>query len=310
MTVNKASKLRPSLASKLPYEVNNVVRRLTMASLIGQSVLVVSGGAVRLTASGLGCPTWPRCTAGSFVNTPEMGIHGIIEFSNRTLTFLLAFIALALLVFLWNLRKQRKDLFWLSFGLLASIPAQAVIGGITVLTHLNPWVVGLHFLVSAALIIFSMLLVNRSYGRSGRTAPPLTRPISKTTRQLSILALWCTIAAVVLGTMVTGSGPHAGDANAPRNNLDPDLITRIHVLPVYILVLTAIILVVTLWRRGAQDKLRNASLLLLIAVVVQAAIGYTQHFTGLPPLVVGMHMAGAAFMLATATNQADLARRR
>ncbi|MCU1574324.1 MAG: heme monooxygenase [Micrococcaceae bacterium] len=299
-----------TLAGRLPTSVNTTLRRLSVASLIGQSVLIVTGGAVRLTASGLGCPTWPRCTDGSLVNTPEMGIHGIIEFGNRTLTFVLAVVAALMLVFLWNLRKERKDLFWLAFGLLASIPAQAVIGGISVLTHLNPWVVGLHFLVSAALVVFSMLLVNRTYGRTGRGAVlPLHLP-GKTVRQIAVVAAICTGLAVVLGVMVTGSGPHAGDANAPRNELNSDLITRVHVLPVYVLVASSLILLVLLWRRPAGDALRAAAMLLVGAVFLQAIIGYVQHFTGLPALLVGMHMLGAAVLLAAATNFADLALRR
>jgi cytochrome c oxidase assembly protein subunit 15 len=162
------------LASKLPVTVDSTVRRLAVLSLIGQTVLVVTGGAVRLTASGLGCPTWPRCTGNSLVNTPEMGIHGFIEFGNRLLTFALAAVAALMLVYLWNLRKERKDLFLLALGLLASIPAQSILGGITVLTQLNPWVVGLHFLVSMALVVFATLLVNRAFGRTGQfRASPL-----------------------------------------------------------------------------------------------------------------------------------------
>ncbi|MDJ0357830.1 COX15/CtaA family protein [Paenarthrobacter sp. PH39-S1] len=295
------------LGGRLPNRVTPALRRLSVASLIGQSVLIVSGGAVRLTASGLGCPTWPRCTAGSLVNTPEMGIHGVIEFGNRTLTFALALVAALMLVFLWNLRKERKDLFWLSFGLLASIPVQAVIGGISVLTQLNPWVVGLHFLVSAALVAFSMLLVNRTYDRTGAAAPVHRHRPSKTIRQLSVVVAACTALAVVLGVMVTGSGPHAGDANAPRNELNPDLITRFHVLPVYVLVISSVILLILLWRRGSNDALRAGAVLLMAAVLFQGAIGYAQHFTGLPPILVGLHMLGAAALLAAATNFTDLA---
>ncbi|WP_285724904.1 COX15/CtaA family protein [Psychromicrobium xiongbiense] len=293
------------LAAKLPTSITPTIRRLAVASLIGQSVLIGTGGAVRLTASGLGCPTWPKCTAGSLVNTPEMGIHGIIEFGNRTLTFVLAVVAALMLVCLWNLRKERKDMFWLAFGLLASIPAQAVIGGITVLSNLNPWVVGLHFLVSAALVVFSMLLVNRAYDRPF-AGQPAVRPLLK---QLSLVAAILVGLAVMLGVSVTGAGPHAGDAQAPRNGLDPDLITRIHVLPVYLLVAVTVLLVALCWRRGRADQLRAATLWLLAAVVVQAVIGYTQHFTGLPPLLVGMHMVGAAALLAAGTNIADVALR-
>ncbi|ABY23975.1 heme O monooxygenase [Renibacterium salmoninarum ATCC 33209] len=297
------SSLYRSITAKLPTAVNPTVRRLAIASLIGQAVLIGTGGAVRLTSSGLGCPTWPRCTPESLVNTPEMGIHGIIEFGNRALTFVLAIIAVSMLVFLWNLRKERKDLFWLAFGLLASIPAQAIIGGLSVLTKLNPWVVGLHFLVSSALVVFAKLLVNRAYGRP----PASQKPVRPLLRQLALTSAVLVGIAVVIGVMVTGSGPHAGDANAPRNGLDSDLITRIHVLPVYLLVAVSVLLLVVTWKRGKGDLLRSASLWLIATVVLQAVIGYTQHFTGLPPLLVGLHMLGAAALLAAGTNVADVA---
>ena len=308
--VSQTKTAKRSLTGRLPATVTPALRRMAVASLVGQSVLIVSGGAVRLTASGLGCPTWPQCTAGSLVNTPEMGIHGIIEFGNRTLTFVLAAIAATMLVMLWNLRKERKDLFWLAFSLLASIPAQAVIGGITVLTHLNPWVVSLHFLVSAALVVFSMLLVNRTYGRTGITSLPFVVDPGKTVRQLSALAAVCVYVAVIFGTMVTGSGPHAGDANAPRNLLNPYLITRVHVVPVYILVATTAFLIFLLWRRGRRDSLRTAALYMAVAVVFQGVIGYIQYFNGLPSFVVGLHMLGSSLLLAAGTNMADLALRR
>ncbi len=167
-TASRPPRTAARIIAWLPDTVNETVKRLAVLSLIGQTLLIVTGGAVRLTASGLGCPTWPRCTDSSLVNTPEMGIHGIIEFGNRLLTFALAAVAVAMLVYLWNLRKERRDLFLLALGLLASIPAQAIIGGITVLTQLNPWVVGLHFLVSMALVVLATLLVNRAYGRTGK----------------------------------------------------------------------------------------------------------------------------------------------
>lgn len=294
-----------SVTATLPTKVNTVIQRLAIASLIGQAVLIGTGGAVRLTASGLGCPTWPKCTADSLVNTPEMGIHGFIEFGNRALTFVLALVALLMLVFLWNLRKERKDLFWLAFGLLASIPAQAVIGGLSVLTKLNPWVVGLHFLVSAALVVFATLLVNRAYDRPARSQAPV-RPLL---RQLALTAAVLVGITVVIGVMVTGSGPHAGDANAPRNGLDSDLITRIHVLPVYLLVAVGVLLVIFCWNRGKGDLLRSASIWLFATLILQAGIGYAQNFTGLPPVLVGLHMLGAAAMLAAGTNMADVALR-
>jgi cytochrome c oxidase assembly protein subunit 15 len=296
------------LASKLPVTVDSTVRRLAVLSLIGQTVLVVTGGAVRLTASGLGCPTWPRCTSNSLVNTPEMGIHGFIEFGNRLLTFALAAVAVLMLVYLWNLRKERKDLFLLALGLLASIPAQAVIGGITVLTQLNPWVVGLHFLVSMALVVFAMLLVNRAYGRTGQfrtlpltSLPGVLRPV------MTAVALFSAI-AVMLGVVVTGAGPHAGDANAPRNDLDWDLFSHIHAVPAYLVTAGTLLAVYFVFRRGISGTFRTAVLLLLAVTVLQAVIGFTQYYNGIPALLVGAHMLGAALLMAAATNAADIAR--
>jgi cytochrome c oxidase assembly protein subunit 15 len=296
------------LAAKLPVTVDSTVRRLAVLSLIGQTVLVVTGGAVRLTASGLGCPTWPRCTSNSLVNTPEMGIHGFIEFGNRLLTFALAAVAVLMLVYLWNLRKERKDLFLLASGLLASIPAQAVIGGITVLTQLNPWVVGLHFLVSMALVVFAMLLVNRAYGRTGQfrtlpltSLPGVLRPV------MSAVALFSAI-AVMLGVVVTGAGPHAGDANAPRNDLDWDLFSHIHAVPAYLVTAGTLLAVYLVFRRGISGTFRTAVLLLLGVTVLQAVIGFTQYYNGIPALLVGVHMLGAALLMAAATNAADIAR--
>ena len=234
-TASRLPKTVQRLTSKLPTEVNRTVRRLAVLSLIGQTVLVVTGGAVRLTASGLGCPTWPRCTDDSLVNTPEMGIHGFIEFGNRLLTFALAAVAALMLVYLWNLRKERRDLFLLALGLLASIPAQAIIGGITVLSGLNPWVVGLHFLVSMALVVVATLLVNRAFGRTGRFMNRTLAPLPSILRPAMMAVLVFSTIAVMLGVVVTGAGPHAGDADAPRNNLDWDLFSHIHAIPAYVI---------------------------------------------------------------------------
>lgn len=279
-----------------------------MASLIGQTALVVTGGAVRLTASGLGCPTWPRCTDTSLVNTAEMGIHGFIEFGNRLLTFALAAVAVLMLVYLWNLRKERRDLFLLALGLLASIPAQAVIGGITVLTNLNPWVVGLHFLVSMALVVIATLLVNRAYGRTGRFAtlslpalPGVLRPVS------AAVALFSAV-AVMLGVVVTGAGPHAGDAYAPRNGLDWDLFSHIHAVPAYLITAGTVFALGMVLLRRIPGPFRAAVILLLAVTLLQAVIGFTQYYNGIPALLVAAHMLGAALLMSAATNAADVAR--
>lgn len=307
-TVSRLPKPLRRLASALPTEVNNTIRKLAVLSLIGQTVLVVTGGAVRLTSSGLGCPTWPRCTSDSLVNTPEMGIHGFIEFGNRLLTFALAAVAAAMLVYIWNLRKERRDLFVLALCLLASIPAQAVIGGITVLTQLNPWVVGLHFLVSMALVVLATLLVNRAYGRTGkfmnRTLPALPGALGPVMRWVAVFAG----IAVILGVVVTGAGPHAGDADAPRNGLDWDLFSHIHAVPAYLVTGGTLLAVYAVVRYRTQGPFRTAAFMLLGVTILQAAIGFTQYYNGIPALLVGAHMLGAALLMAAATNAADLAR--
>jgi cytochrome c oxidase assembly protein subunit 15 len=279
-----------------------------VASLIGQTLLVLTGGAVRLTSSGLGCPTWPRCTDTSLVNTPEMGIHGFIEFGNRLLTFALAAVAALMLVYLWNLRKERRDLFLLALGLLASIPAQAVIGGITVLTNLNPWVVGLHFLVSMALVVLATLLVNRAFGRTGRfrtvplaALPGVMRPVTAAVALFSALA-------VMLGVVVTGAGPHAGDADAPRNGLDWDLFSHIHAVPAYLVTAGTLVALALVLLRRITGPIRTAVLGLLGVTLLQAVIGFTQYYNGIPALLVAAHMLGAAMLMGAATNAWDLAK--
>jgi heme a synthase len=306
-TASRLPQLAGRLASRLPRTVDARIRRLAVASLIGQTLLVVTGGAVRLTASGLGCPTWPRCTTDSLVNTPEMGIHGFIEFGNRLLTFALAAVAALMLVYLWNLRKERKDLFLLALGLLASIPAQAVIGGVTVLTNLNPWVVGLHFLVSMALVVFATLLVNRAFGRTGRflasrpaALPAALRPVT------SAVALFSAV-AVMLGVVVTGAGPHAGDADAPRNDLDWDLFSHIHAVPAYLVTAGTLVALVLVFRRGIKGPFRTAVLALLGVTVLQAIIDFTQYYNGIPALLVAAHMLGAALLMTASTNAWDIA---
>jgi len=307
-TASRLPQLAGRLAARLPRTVDTRVRRLAVASLVGQTMLVVTGGAVRLTASGLGCPTWPRCTDTSLVNTPEMGIHGFIEFGNRLLTFALAAVAVLMLVYLWNLRKERRDLFLLALGLLASIPAQAVIGGITVLTNLNPWVVGLHFLVSMALVVIATLLVNRAFGRTGRLAtlalpavPGVLRPVSAAVALFSALS-------VILGVVVTGAGPHAGDADAPRNGLDWDLFSHIHAVPAYLITAGTLFALVLVLVHRITGPYRTAALMLLAVTLLQAVIGFTQYYNGIPALLVGAHMLGAALLMGAATNAADVAR--
>ncbi|WOO98259.1 COX15/CtaA family protein [Micrococcus terreus] len=295
----------------LPSTITRTAYWLAVASLISEIGIIVTGGAVRLTKSGLGCPTWPKCTPESLTNTPEMGIHGIIEFGNRTLTFVLGFIALAMLLWVWRMRRSHPSLFWMSFGLLLGIPAQAVVGGITVLTQLNPWVVAGHFMVSATMVCVATLLVNRVglewRVRSESGTPPQlvdgpTTPLSRGLAWVVFISGW---AAVYLGTVVTGTGPHGGDATAPRHDFDPLIVTRIHVVPVYIMVAAAVLLMIVVLRQDSSRRQRISIVRVLMVVLFQGLIGYVQHFNGLPILLVLLHMLGAALIVWAMTNALD-----
>ena len=198
------------------------LRRWAVVSLIMNVLIVVTGGLVRLTESGLGCPTWPRCTEDSYVSHPQLGIHGAIEFGNRLFTLVL--VIAAALTFICALLyrengKPRSDLRWLAGGLALGIPLQGVIGGIAVLTQLNPYVVGLHLLLSMVLIALAVWLVRKTWHVTPVAASGLSLVLTRVTFVLMWLAIW-------LGTLVTGSGPHAGDENAPRNGLDGMLVAH------------------------------------------------------------------------------------
>jgi len=272
-----------------------LIRSMAIASLLANIAIVVTGGAVRLTGSGLGCPTWPRCTAQSFVPHGELGLHGVIEFGNRMLTFVLA--AVALVTFLTALRYGRRSLTRVALLLGLGIPAQALIGGLTVLTDLNPWIVAFHFLVSMALIGLSVLLLVKL--EEGDGPPVLLVPLR--VRRL-VVATFCTAWVVLyVGTVVTGSGPHAGDVDAPRNGLDPQLLSHVHAGFVYLLVALTVAVTLAYHRGTAPRQARTAALTLLGIELAQGTIGFWQYLTDLPELLVGLHMLGAALLSAAAT---------
>jgi len=263
------------------------VRRLGWATLVANIGLVVTGGAVRLTASGLGCPTWPRCTEESFTPHGELDMHSAIEFGNRLLTFVLA--AIAILTFIAAWQSRRRDLRLLAFVLGVGIPAQAVIGGITVLTDLNPWVVSFHLLCSLAIIGLAVLFLWR-----------LDRPDPTPARGPLVTLAWLVFAAgwlvLYVGTIVTGSGPHAGDLDVPRNGLDPLQLSQLHADVVFLFVGLTVGLVVV-----APPAARRAALVLLGLELGQGLIGFVQYFTDLPILLVGFHLLGAALISAAMT---------
>nr|WP_245723721.1 COX15/CtaA family protein [Microbacterium humi] len=262
-------------------------------NLIFQTVLVGTGGAVRLTASGLGCPTWPKCTAGSFVTTPEMGIHGIIEFGNRTLFFVLQIVALIALLFVLKLRKERPDLFVLAVIPACSVLLQAVVGGITVLSQLNPYVVGLHFVLSVVLVVLGAVFVYRTY-----TAPgPRERVVPAWFAGLTHATSFFVAITVLVGILTTGSGPHAGDHGSARNNLPTELMEHVHSWPAYVTLALTIVLVIAAWTRGITAP-RSALSWLFVVEGVQIIVGVTQARTGLPGILVGTHMVLACVLAA------------
>jgi cytochrome c oxidase assembly protein subunit 15 len=278
--------------------------RLAWASLLANIVIVLTGGAVRLTGSGLGCPTWPRCTEatetepGSFVPHAELGAHAIIEFANRMLTFVLVAVAVLTFVAAWRLRPVRGSVRTLALLLALGIPAQAVIGGVTVLTDLNPWIVAGHLLVSMALISLAVVMIRRVAEGDGQARPLLPAPavwLFRTTYAVTWGVLY-------LGTVVTGSGPHAGDANAPRNGLDPAAMSQLHADGVFLLVGLTIGCVAVARALGAPAPVVRAASLLLGIELAQGTIGFVQYVTDLPEVLVAAHLLGAAVLVAAATN--------
>jgi heme a synthase len=262
-----------------------VVSRVAFANAVANGAIVVTGGAVRLTDSGLGCPTWPRCTGRSLVPTRALAVHGVIEFSNRMITFVLTVVAVATVVAVF--RSVRRDLRTLAVISLLGIPAQAVLGGITVLTKLNPWWVAGHFVLSSVLVAVATLLWLRSR-EPGVGEPLVRRPLVHLVGGIALAAA----AVIAVGTVVTGSGPHSGDAHSRRTGLNPEQVAQLHADLVFLLVgLTAALLL-------APGRVRRAARDLLIVELAQGVIGFVQYFTHLPVLLVLVHMLGAVLIVA------------
>jgi len=283
----------------LPARVDRRVRIAAWASLVSQILIIGTGGAVRLTGSGLGCPTWPRCTEDSFVATAEMGLHGIIEFGNRLLTFLLIIIALVMFTFVIRMRKERPELLRLAVVVGLGIPAQAVLGGITVLTNLNPYVVGLHYLLSAVMVGLASVLLYRV--RVGQKTGVWSAPAG--VRLASVALFGILSVSIVMGVLTTGSGPHAGDGGAARNGLDSEFLQHLHAWPSYLALALTIALAVLAWSsRVVSSRYRRSITALLVITGVQITVGLYQARNGLPELLVGIHLVLAAVLVAVAVS--------
>lgn len=341
------------------------LRLYVWLSLATQTLIVVTGGLVRLTGSGLGCPTWPKCTEESLISTSEMGIHGLIEFGNRLLTFVLLVVALltfivvtrraelgrvllaptlaffggvaifilglvahnflglnpvAIAIFSLSLlvmlgfgtvvvrgarAGEPKGLVWPAFMLGVGIILQAVVGGITVLMGLNSWIVGLHFVISMVLIALASLLVWRA----------LPKPSGQLSRANVFLAPYTAVVSVVtilVGVVVTGAGPHAGDAATPRNGFDLEVWQHYHSYPGYLMITLIAIQLGTQLRltKSPFRDLGTRILTLLFSIsTLQAILGVVQSRLGVPELLVGVHMLGAAVLASLVTFQFLSARR-
>jgi len=266
-----------------------------------QSAIVITGASVRITGSGLGCSTWPECTPGSFTPTPdqpESPLHAWIEFGNRLLTFILLLNALLLMISI--LRNKRSELRILGLIQILGILAQGVLGGITVLTGLNPATVSAHFLLSIVLIAAALSLRQRAHGKT-----PTDIKLAPLTRRLARITLALTALVIFAGTIVTGSGPHAGDDLAERFNLDPRMMSWIHADLVIALIGVTVAMLIAI-RLGEAEITRSSwgvsARNFLIICLAQGLIGYTQYFTGLPELLVGFHILGSVLVWLTVWN--------
>ncbi|MFD8297357.1 COX15/CtaA family protein [Streptomyces bauhiniae] len=269
------------------------VRRAALAALVMSVVIVVTGGAVRLTGSGLGCPTWPTCTDDSLTTTRAMGVHGVIEFGNRMLTYVLCAAVGWAIIAARSRKPWRRDLTRLGWAQFWVVMGNAVLGGIVVLVGLNPYTVAAHFLLSTALITVATVTWQRT--REGDTEP---RPlVGGAVRQL----VWFLVAAAVLliavGTVVTGAGPHAGDSSeVARIPLDWEMIAKLHAVLAWIVVTLTFALWFILKAVDAPKGPLNRTRDLFLILLGQGVIGYIQYFTHLPEALVALHMLGSCLM--------------
>ncbi len=273
-----------------------VYRQVTLAAAILLALIIVSGAAVRLTGSGLGCPEWPNCTSGKLTAGASDDVHAQIEFANRMITGLVSLgVIVAVLGSLVRL-PRRKDLIWLSVGLVVGVIAQALLGALVVSELLSPPFVMGHFLLSAVLLADAIVL----YHRAGIPDDMRSRPAVKSgTLWLGRLLVMSASVVLVTGTVVTGAGPHSGDAGsdaklkATRLDIAVPEVARIHGTSVMVFLALTLI---TLWlvsREPGTRRVMQRLGLLLVLIVAQGALGYTQYFNGVPPLLVGFHVAGA-----------------
>ncbi|WP_369197777.1 COX15/CtaA family protein [Streptomyces djakartensis] len=269
------------------------VRRAALSALVMSVLIVVTGGAVRLTGSGLGCPTWPKCTDDSLTSTAEMGFHGAIEFGNRMLTYVLCAAVGWAIIAARSQKPYRRGLTRLGWAQFWIVMSNAVLGGIVVLVGLNPYTVAAHFVATSALIAVATVMWHRTREGDGDPRPLVGNAV----RQL----VWFLVAAAVLlilvGTVVTGAGPHAGDSSeVERMPVDWETVSKLHAVLAWIVVTLTFALWFVLKAVDAPRNPLHRTRELFLILLAQGAIGYVQYFTDLPEILVGLHMFGSAVM--------------
>ena len=271
------------------------MRQIALAGVIADTVIMSTGAAVRLSSSGLGCPAWPRCSTADIVASKNAGqtlLNTWIEFGNRLLNFPLVVITVLVLIAAWRFRPQgtrRNDLVWLAAIQPAGVFAQAAIGGIVVLTKLNPTTVSVHFLVSASIVAAAVVL----HVRCTEGDDPPTAVVRSDLRLLSLVLVGVTGLMLAAGTVVTGTGPLAGNAGAPRYKLPLEGVTQLHADIGWLMAGLAVALVVGLRMSGAPPRAVRASLIMIASLGLQGVIGYIQYFTHLPAGLVWVHVTGS-----------------
>jgi cytochrome c oxidase assembly protein subunit 15 len=285
----------PKIARPVLAPTPTSMRRLALAGVIADTVIMSTGAAVRLSASGLGCPDWPQCSAADIVASKNAGqtlLNTWIEFGNRLLNFPLVVVAALIFIAAWQFRpdgQRRRDLVWLGAAQPLGVVAQAVIGGVVVLTKLNPALVSVHFLVSASIVAAAVVLHVRC---SEGNAPPkaVVRP---ELRVLSVALVGVIGLMLAAGTVVTGTGPLAGDAGVPRYKLPLEGVTQLHADIGWLVAGLSIALVVGLRLSGAPPRPMRAGWIMIGALLSQGVIGYIQYFTHLPAGLVWVHVTGS-----------------
>ena len=272
---------------RLPRVSPRAYRRITLLALCAQVFIMVTGAAVRLTGSGLGCSDWPTCEQDQLVAPFEY--HAMIEFLNRTITGLVSIAVIAAVLGSLLRAPRRADLTWWSLGLVAGVVGQIVLGGLTVLFELQPPFVIAHFLLSMVLVWNAYVLWVRAGHAAGPALPAVAPSIRRLGRALVVLAGL----VLVTGTVVTGTGPHGGDETVERLPLELVTVARVHSLSVWAFLGLAVVTLAILGRRGSPRDVDLRAKVLVVAICGQGAIGYIQYFTGVPPALVLLHVFGS-----------------